>query len=87
MTKVSIPILLPRVSRSVSVRRRRGAATAWIPALALCVLLFTGCPQMLIERVEKILPPPGYNPRFNTSSVSLDSLAGRYKAALRSGTV
>ncbi|MFM8474156.1 MAG: VWA domain-containing protein, partial [Candidatus Kapaibacterium sp.] len=68
-------------------RRRRGAATAWIPALALCVLLFTGCPQMLIERVEKILPPPGYKPRFNTSSVSLDSLADRYKAALRSGTV
>ncbi|MFM8439617.1 MAG: hypothetical protein ACKOAX_14170, partial [Candidatus Kapaibacterium sp.] len=68
-------------------RRRRGAATALIPALALCVLLFTGCPQMLIERVEKILPPPGYKPRFNTSSVSLDSLADRYKAALRSGTV
>jgi outer membrane protein OmpA-like peptidoglycan-associated protein len=54
--------------------------------LPLCLVL-TGCPHALIERVEKLLPPPGYKPRFNTSSVSLDSLAWRYEQALQSGKV
>ena len=63
------------------------SGAAVLPALTLCALIFTGCPQTLIERVEKILPPPGYKPRFNTSSVSLDSLARRYQDAVMKGTV
>ncbi len=60
--------------------------------LLLCLLcsislLFAGCPQIMVDRIEKLLPPPGYKPRYMNSNVPIDTLERRYREALAKGTI
>ncbi len=60
---------------------------SYMLGILLTTMIFSGCPQMMVQQIEKLLPPPGYKPRYMTSSVPMDTLAKRYDDAVRSGKV
>ncbi len=55
--------------------------------LTLISLAFYGCPQMVVEKIRELIPPPGYRPNYMTSAVPYDSLAHRYREQVRAGKV
>ncbi|MBX7154323.1 MAG: VWA domain-containing protein [Candidatus Kapaibacterium sp.] len=54
---------------------------------AVLCLSFTGCPQTMVEQVEKMIPPKGYKPVYMSSGVSLKKLQEQYQEKLRKGLV
>ncbi len=55
--------------------------------LILSCFAFNGCPQTMVEQIEKLLPPPGYKPRYMSSAIPYDSLRKRYEESVAKGQV